>query len=70
MFSRSFLFAILAGIAVAQPVDQVSARAAPATKNFKFFGINESGPEFGEGTIPGVKNKEVRVAPGTTIILF
>lgn len=59
MFSRSFLFAILTGIAAAHPVDQVSARGAVAPKNFKFFGINESGPEFGEGTIPGVKNKEV-----------
>lgn len=59
MFFRSLLFAFLAGSAVTQPVDQVSTRDASATKNFMFFGINQSGPEFGEQKIPGLKNKEV-----------
>jgi hypothetical protein len=27
--------------------------------NFDFFGVNESGPEFGEKEWPGVKNKHV-----------
>ncbi|QDS70109.1 hypothetical protein FKW77_005230 [Venturia effusa] len=58
MFPQSFLFVLLAGLAAAQPVDQVLPRAANATRNFKFFGINQSGPEFGENTIPGLKNKE------------
>jgi endoglucanase len=29
-------------------------------RNFEFFGVNESGPEFGEKVFPGVKNKHVR----------
>jgi hypothetical protein len=37
-----------------------SLATAPAAKNFEFFGVNESGPEFGEGVIPGIKGKHVR----------
>ena len=39
------------------------AAAAPAGKTkrvskLKFFGVNESGPEFGQQNIPGVKNTD------------
>jgi len=55
MFTRVLLFAS-AVAAIATPRPDV---AAPAAKNFKFFGINESGPEFGEKNFTGVKGKEV-----------
>jgi hypothetical protein len=62
MISRLFLFvSALVALATPQPINQHSDVGAKATKNFKFFGINESGPEFGEKVFPGVKTKEVRV---------
>jgi hypothetical protein len=33
-----------------------------AALNFEFFGINESGPEFGEKEWPGIKGKHVRLS--------
>lgn len=59
MFPQSFLFVVLAALATAQPVELAATVDAAVTKNFQFFGINESGPEFGEKIIPGVKNTEV-----------
>lgn len=60
MASRLFLFAsAVAALATPHTVNQNYDVETTATKNFKFFGINESGPEFGEKVFPGVKNKEV-----------
>jgi endoglucanase len=60
MASRLFLFAsAVAALTTPQTVNQNSNMETTAMKNFKFFGINESGPEFGEKVFPGVKNKEV-----------
>ena len=50
-------FAYLALFAAAGPSKIYERQAEKG--NFKFFGINESGPEFGQDTFPGVKGKEV-----------
>jgi endoglucanase len=64
MAFRVFLFAnAVAAIATPGHSNQIPAANITAKKNFKFFGINESGPEFGEKNFTGVKNKEVRSTP-------
>jgi len=45
----------------------VIADGASKSKNFDFFGVNESGPEFGEKTFPGVKGKEYQWPKLSTI---
>jgi hypothetical protein len=35
-----------------------SSGASSSSANFEFFGVNESGPEFGQQHIPGVKNTD------------
>ncbi|KAF2263424.1 endo-beta-1,4-glucanase [Lojkania enalia] len=51
-FASALLAALTAGIAVAAPVKM------KRVSKFKFFGVNESGPEFGNKNIPGIKNKD------------
>ena len=64
MFSGVLLFTYaVAALATPQPSKQDN---AAAVKNFKFFGINESGPEFGEKNFTGVKNKEASSTPTMT----
>jgi endoglucanase len=50
-FVSILLAAATASIAVAAPVEK-------RAKRFKFFGVNESGPEFGNKNFPGVKGKD------------
>jgi hypothetical protein len=60
MAFRVFLFAfVVAAIATPWPSNQNSVVDVAGKRNFLFFGINESGPEFGEKNFTGVKNKEV-----------
>jgi endoglucanase len=56
---HSFLVAILAASVFAGPIEQKPTVVKAASK-FQWFGINESGPEFGEKKFPGVKGKDVR----------
>lgn len=48
------ILATTASIALAAPVKQEEKRAS----NFTFFGVNESGPEFGESNLPGTLNTD------------
>jgi len=52
LFSKLFLATGLATLASSAPA------AVEKRNRLKFFGINESGAEFGEGNIPGVYNKD------------
>jgi len=54
MHLSSFLLAAgSASIVLSQPLTRLSQRAASSSGKLQFVGINESGPEFGEGNIPG-----------------
>lgn len=60
MALRPLLFAAFALIAVARPAEVTdSINAASKPKNFDYFGVNESGPEFAEKKFPGIKGKDV-----------
>ncbi|PSN68918.1 endo-beta-1,4-glucanase [Corynespora cassiicola Philippines] len=59
-FLSALLVAATAGLAIAAPVTKRASK-------FKFFGVNESGPEFGNKNFPGVKNKDY-VWPTTSTI--
>lgn len=48
------LLAGTASLALAAPVQKEEKRAS----KFEFFGVNESGPEFGEGNLPGTLNTD------------
>nr|AAB51451.1 endo-beta-1,4-glucanase [Macrophomina phaseolina] len=50
----TLLIAGSASLALAAPVQKEEKRAS----NFQFFGVNESGPEFGETKLPGTKNTD------------
>ncbi|KAI6880422.1 hypothetical protein KC318_g16663, partial [Hortaea werneckii] len=53
----SFLYTSLAvGNALAAPAPESSLDKRAG--NFKFFGVNEAGPEFGNQNLPGVYNKD------------
>lgn len=60
-FSISALVLGLAGLAAAQD------RACPNAKKFKYFGVNQSGAEFGETTFPGVLGTDY-IWPSTSSI--
>lgn len=49
--------AALAVFVIAGPLEKRSGLADAASK-FQWFGINESGPEFGEKKFPGIKDKD------------
>jgi endoglucanase len=54
LFSNLLAAAALVSTAFAAPSD----KETRANRKLKWFGINESGAEFGEGNIPGVYNKD------------
>ncbi|PVH89056.1 glycoside hydrolase family 5 protein [Cadophora sp. DSE1049] len=56
------LVASTAVLAVAAPSDKEK-----RAKNFQFFGVNESGAEFGNGNLPGTLNKDYIWPPTSTI---
>jgi len=49
----------LTTVVLSHPLKPMS-DAVAAPRNFEFFGVNESGPEFGEKIWPGKKNSQVR----------
>jgi endoglucanase len=54
LLTNIFAAAALVGSAFAAPADKETRQ----NKKMKWFGINESGAEFGEANIPGVYNKD------------
>jgi endoglucanase len=52
-FGTLFVSASTAGLALAAPSEKQK-----RVKNFQFFGINESGAEFGNTAFPGQLNKD------------
>jgi len=59
MAIRTLLLTVFSALLVAgRPAEVLD--NAPKPKNFEFFGVNESGPEFGEKKFPGIKGKDVR----------
>ncbi|KAF2201350.1 endo-beta-1,4-glucanase [Delitschia confertaspora ATCC 74209] len=56
--------ALTASLAVAAPVKE------KRVSKFKFFGVNESGPEFGEKNFPGTKGKDYVWPTQSTIDQF
>ena len=54
LFSNIFAAAALVSAALAAPSD----KETRANRKLKWFGINESGAEFGEKNFPGVYNKD------------
>jgi endoglucanase len=52
LFRCSYLVAALATMAAAKPIKK-------RVSKLEFFGVNESGPEFGSQNIPGTLNKDV-----------
>ncbi|EUC35808.1 glycoside hydrolase family 5 protein [Bipolaris zeicola 26-R-13] len=63
LFKNLFVAVALAGTALACPHPKAAAHPKAATQSqsngkLKWFGINESGPEFGEANIPGLYNKD------------
>jgi endoglucanase len=54
LLTNIFAAAALVGSAFAAPADKETRQ----NKKLKWFGINESGAEFGEANIPGVYNKD------------
>jgi endoglucanase len=54
LFSNIFAAAALVSTAFAAPSD----KETRANRKLKFFGINESGAEFGEKNFPGVYGKD------------
>jgi endoglucanase len=54
LLKNIFAAAALVGSAFAAPADKETRQ----NKKMKWFGINESGAEFGETSIPGVYNKD------------
>jgi endoglucanase len=63
-FISVLLAAATAGLAIAAPVT-----TKRATK-FKFFGVNEAGPEFGNKNLPGTKGKDYIWPTKSTIDQF
>ncbi|KAF2651965.1 glycoside hydrolase family 5 protein [Lophiostoma macrostomum CBS 122681] len=63
-FSSTLLAALTVGLAIAAPV-----KTKRATK-FKFFGVNESGPEFGNKNLPGTLGKDYTWPTLSTIDQF
>lgn len=57
-FSTILLAAGTASLAIAAPLDPNTKSISKRVSKFKFFGINESGPEFGEGKLPGTLNTD------------
>lgn len=57
---------LTAALALAAPTKHKHKRAG----KLKFFGVNESGPEFGEGTLPGTYGKEYTWPTLSTIDTF
>lgn len=57
----------MAALALAAPTSSAVEKRA---SKFKFFGVNESGPEFGESHLPGVKNTDYVWPNLTTIDTF
>ncbi|KAF2434755.1 endo-beta-1,4-glucanase [Tothia fuscella] len=55
---HSFLVAALAASVLAFPLEKKSTSVTEASKAFEWFGVNESGPEFGEKKFPGIKDKD------------
>ncbi|KAL9619202.1 MAG: hypothetical protein Q9160_006137 [Pyrenula sp. 1 TL-2023] len=55
--------ALTATVAIAAPAAEKSKRV----KNFQFFGVNESGAEFGQGKLPGVYNTDYTFPNTATI---
>jgi aryl-phospho-beta-D-glucosidase BglC (GH1 family) len=53
-FFSILMTATTAGLAVAAPVTQKKKRVS----KMQFFGVNESGPEFGNNIFPGQLNKD------------
>lgn len=53
-FTKLFIAAGLAALAVAAPIAEKKKRVS----KLKFFGVNESGGEFGSGSIPGQLGKD------------
>jgi endoglucanase len=51
--SSLLLAAGSASVVLSQPLTGLGQRAANSSGKLQFVGINESGPEFGEGNIPG-----------------
>ncbi|KAF2721749.1 glycoside hydrolase family 5 protein [Polychaeton citri CBS 116435] len=65
---RTTFLAALSGLAIAAPTTKPShMKRAPS---FQFIGINESGPEFGEGSLPGMIHKEYTWPDLSTIETF
>lgn len=52
-FLNLLLLAGTAALALAAP-----SKKQKRVKNFKWFGVNESGAEFGQGNIPGTLGKD------------
>jgi endoglucanase len=65
-FNELFLVASTAMLAVAAPATGKKKRA----KTFQFFGVNESGAEFGNTAIPGQLNKDYTWPPTYGIFLM
>lgn len=53
MLFKFYLMAALAALAMAKPIMKRASK-------IEFFGVNESGPEFGSQNIPGVLGTDVR----------
>lgn len=62
-FASMLLAAVTASVVVAAPVEK-------RAKKFKFFGVNESGPEFGNKNFPGTKGKDYVWPTFSTIDTF
>ena len=52
------LYATLAFAAPAKPKHKKHKPHKPRAGDLKFIGVNEAGPEFGEGNLPGVYNTD------------
>lgn len=66
LFSNIFAAAALVSAAFAAPSD----KETRANRKLKWFGINESGAEFGEKNFPGVYNKDYTWYDTNTIDQF
>ncbi|KAL9115385.1 MAG: hypothetical protein Q9227_000706 [Pyrenula ochraceoflavens] len=51
-------FAAIVSLASAAPTDSSRSQLAKRVKKFQWFGVNESGAEFGQTSIPGTYNKD------------
>jgi len=56
----SILYAVgVAAVATTQSSETIGSDSPAAKRNFDFFGVNESGPEFGNNAWPGKKGTQV-----------